>query len=225
MVCGLDFVARSWTVCMRGSVVEIGTFLVCASARGHALIDRELYLPESRTADCVRCRAAGVPDEVEFATKPRQAMAMLERAFTAGIRFGWITADEAYGQVKYLRVWLEEHGAAHVLCTKRNDTLITTTGGEARADASGRRASRAGMAAIVGRRGVRATRVRLGSGGDPHLLAARTQTLVAGTALDHRPDCPQPRPSPTQRIRASDIGRSAVEDEAQRSRQQGRPSS
>jgi SRSO17 transposase len=113
---------------------QIGTFLAYASQRGHALIDRELYLPESWTGDRDRCRAAGIPDEVEFATKPRQAMAMLARAFDAGVPFGWVTADEAYGQAKYLRVWLEERGAAHVLAIRRSDTLITTTGGERRAD-------------------------------------------------------------------------------------------
>jgi SRSO17 transposase len=65
---------------------QIGTFLAYVSARGHALIDRELYLPESWTTDRDRCRAAGVPDEVEFVTKPRQAMAMPARAFDAGCR-------------------------------------------------------------------------------------------------------------------------------------------
>ncbi len=113
---------------------QVGTFLAYRSRWGHALIDRELYLPESWTEDRDRCRAAGVPDEIEFATKPRHAMAMLERAITAGVPFGWVTADEAYGQVKYLRVWLEEQKRAHVLATKRNDTLITTVGGQARAD-------------------------------------------------------------------------------------------
>ena len=113
---------------------QIGTFLAYASARGHALIDRELYLPESWTADRERCRNAGIADEVEFATKPRQGMTMLERAITAGVPFAWITADEAYGQVKYLRVWLEQHDAAYVLATKCNDTLITTEAGERRAD-------------------------------------------------------------------------------------------
>jgi hypothetical protein len=113
---------------------QIGTFLAYASDSGHALIDRELYLPEPWIADRDRCRGAGIPDEVEFKTKPRQAMAMLARAFEAGVPFAWITADEAYGQVKYLRVWLEEHDAAHVLSTKVNDTLITTGGDEARAD-------------------------------------------------------------------------------------------
>jgi SRSO17 transposase len=105
---------------------QIGTFLAYASDRGHALIDRELYLPESWTADRDRCRAAGVPDEVEFTTKPRQGMVMLERAMIARVPFAWVTADEAYGQVKYLRVWLEERDVAYVLATKCNDTLITT---------------------------------------------------------------------------------------------------
>src|SRR3569623_1478119 len=51
-------------------------------------------------------------------------MAMLGRAFAAGVPFSWVTADEAYGQVKYLRVWLEQHDAPYVLATKRNDPLI-----------------------------------------------------------------------------------------------------
>jgi SRSO17 transposase len=70
-----------------------------ASPRGHELIDRELYLLEPWIADRDRCRRVGIPDEVEFATKPRQAMEMPARAFAAGVVFGWVTADEAYGQV------------------------------------------------------------------------------------------------------------------------------
>jgi SRSO17 transposase len=114
---------------------QIGTFLGYASAAGHALIDRELYLPESWTSDRARCGAAGVPDGVEFATKPRQAIAMLDRAFAAGVPFSWVTADEAYGQVKYLRVWLEEHDAAYVLATRCDDDVLTTDLGHGRADA------------------------------------------------------------------------------------------
>jgi SRSO17 transposase len=113
---------------------QIGVFLAYASAAGHALIDRELYLPESWTGDRDRCRAAGVPDEVEFATKPRQAIAMLARAVAAGVPFGWVTADEAYGQVKYLRVWLEQRDISYVLATRRNDDMLTPDGRTARAD-------------------------------------------------------------------------------------------
>ncbi|MGF0316474.1 IS701 family transposase [Nocardia fluminea] len=113
---------------------QIGVFLAYASRHGHALVDRELYLPESWTEDRERCRSAGIGDEVEFATKPRLVMSMLERALTAGVPFRWFTADEAYGQVKYLRFWLEQHDIAHVLATRRNDTLVTTGLGQARAD-------------------------------------------------------------------------------------------
>lgn len=107
---------------------QIGVFLAYASAAGHALIDRELYLPESWTGDRERCRAAGIPDEVEFATKPMLAQAMLARAIEAGVPFGWVTADEAYGQVKYLRVWLEERDVSYVVATRCNDDVMTTDG-------------------------------------------------------------------------------------------------
>ena len=53
-----------------------------------ALVDRELYLPKSWTDDRVRCRVAGVPEEVGFQTKPQLGQAMLERTLTAGCRLG-----------------------------------------------------------------------------------------------------------------------------------------
>jgi SRSO17 transposase len=83
---------------------QIGTFVAYAGTRGHALIDREWYLPEPWIADQDRCQRVGIPEDTESETKPRQAMAMLARAFEAGVPFAWVTADEAYGQVKYLRL-------------------------------------------------------------------------------------------------------------------------
>src|ERR1700722_6828843 len=71
---------------------QVGVFLAYASVHGHALIDRELYLPQSWTEDRVRCRAAGIPDETEFATKPQLAQAMISRAIEAGVPFAWFTA-------------------------------------------------------------------------------------------------------------------------------------
>src|SRR5262247_3537105 len=58
---------------------QVEVFLGYVSGLGRVLIDRELYLPASWTDDRERCRAAYVPDEVEFATKPQQAQSMLER--------------------------------------------------------------------------------------------------------------------------------------------------
>jgi len=54
---------------------QVAVYLTYASAAGHAMIDRELYLPKSWTGDRDRCAAAGVPAEVEFATKPAPALA------------------------------------------------------------------------------------------------------------------------------------------------------
>ena len=52
---------------------QVAVYLTYAARAGHALIDRELYLPRSWTSDRARCRAAGIPEEVTFATKPKLA--------------------------------------------------------------------------------------------------------------------------------------------------------
>ncbi|WIN00810.1 IS701 family transposase [Actinoplanes oblitus] len=113
---------------------QIGVFLAYRSTRGHALIDRQLYLPAVWTDDRDRCRAAGVPDEVDFATKVQMAREMLARAFAAGVPAAWVTMDEAYGQWKSLRVWLEDHDQPHVVATRCNDDVVTTSMGRARVD-------------------------------------------------------------------------------------------
>ncbi len=86
---------------------QIGVFLAYAAPDGVALIDRELYLPKAWTDERARCREAGIPEEVGFATKPQLARAMLERALAAEVPHAWITADEVYGQDRRLRLWLE----------------------------------------------------------------------------------------------------------------------
>jgi SRSO17 transposase len=102
---------------------QIGVFAAYVSPAGHALVDRQLYLPQSWTEDRARCRAAGVPDEVEFTTKPHMAIDMLQRLLDAAVPFGWVAADEAYGRAKFLRVWLHERRIPYVLATARNDDV------------------------------------------------------------------------------------------------------
>jgi SRSO17 transposase len=103
---------------------QLGVFLAYRSSRGHALIDRELYLPKSWTDDRARCREAAVPDSVGFQTKSQLAQHMLERALDAGVPVAWVTADEAYGQDGSLRWWLEQRDVAHVLATRRTQQVI-----------------------------------------------------------------------------------------------------
>jgi SRSO17 transposase len=103
---------------------QVGVFLAYASPRGAALVDRELYLPESWTGDRARCRAAAIPDAVGFQTKPQLARAMLERALDAEVPVAWVTGDEAYGSDGRLRLWLEACQVPHVLAVKRTQHVI-----------------------------------------------------------------------------------------------------
>jgi SRSO17 transposase len=52
-------------------------FLGYACAAGRALLDVRLYLPWSWVADPGRCAAAGIPADIEFATKPQLALQMI----------------------------------------------------------------------------------------------------------------------------------------------------
>jgi SRSO17 transposase len=105
---------------------QLGVFLAYASPKGRAMIDRELYLPERWTDDPARCRAARVPEQVAFRTKPELARVMLERALDAGVPASWVTADEVYGGSPALREWLEGRGVWHVLAVKCTEPLAVS---------------------------------------------------------------------------------------------------
>lgn len=113
---------------------QLGVFLAYASPKGRALVDRELYLPRSWTGDSQRLAAAGVPEGTGFRTKPQLLQLMIGRAVAAGIPFGWVTADEAYGDNGPLRGYLEEQGIAYVLAVACAHVLATPAGRH-RADA------------------------------------------------------------------------------------------
>jgi len=93
---------------------QVGVFLLYASSKGSAFIDRTLYLPEEWTQDRVRGLEAGIPDEVEFATKGDLAKLMLERAYASEVPADWVVGDTVYGYDE-LRVWLEEQQKNYVL--------------------------------------------------------------------------------------------------------------
>jgi SRSO17 transposase len=124
---------------------QLGVFLAYASRKGRAMIDRELYLPERWTDDPGRCRAARVPEQVGFRTKPQLAQLMLERALDAGVPAAWVTADEVYGGSPALRGWLEGRGVGHVLAVKYTEPLEV----QAVDTPAGGRASAAQLAAVV----------------------------------------------------------------------------
>jgi SRSO17 transposase len=99
---------------------QIGVFLAYATARGHTFLDRALYLPEEWAGNQQRRRAAGVPEEIRFATKPVLARQMIERALENGIAARWVSGDSVYGNDGKLRLWLEEQNLAHVFGVSGN---------------------------------------------------------------------------------------------------------
>ena len=125
---------------------QLGVFLAYASPRGRAFIDRELYLPRCWTDDPDRSRAARVPEEVGFLTKPQLARVLLGRALDAGVPASWVTADEAYGGDPALRGWLEARGVSYVLAIKCSERLAVPSPGSRDGSA---RVSAEGLAAAV----------------------------------------------------------------------------
>lgn len=108
---------------------QVAVYLTYAGRRGHALIDRALYLPASWTEDSARCDAAGVPaQDRRFATKPALAQAMITAALDAGTPASWVAGDEVYGADPGLRAELESRGIGYVLAVACSHRVLTAAG-------------------------------------------------------------------------------------------------
>jgi SRSO17 transposase len=112
---------------------QVAVYLAYAGRDRHALIDHELYLPRSWIDDPDRCREAGVPADVEFATKPALAAGMLTRAVQAQVPARWVAGDEVYGDAPDLARECEYHRIGYVLAISRDRQVVTAAGRE-RAD-------------------------------------------------------------------------------------------
>ena len=106
---------------------QMGVFLSCVTARGHGLIDRELYLPEQWCTDAARRHAAHIPDHVSLQTKPELGRQMLERTLAAGLTVCWVVADTVYGHSSDLRLWLEQQALSYALAVPSHEVLAVQT--------------------------------------------------------------------------------------------------
>ena len=82
-----------------GKTANCQTLVSLTLTRGEVpvMIALRLFLPESWTSDAARLKRAGVP--VEYPTprsKPEIALAEIDRAMAAGVRFGCVLADARY---------------------------------------------------------------------------------------------------------------------------------
>jgi SRSO17 transposase len=103
---------------------QIGVFLLYASDRGAAFIDRALYLPDEWMGDAARRDEAHIPEQVGFATKGELARDLLARAFAAGVPARWVVGDTVYGGDE-VRRWLEEQGRSYVLAVPSTHGIWT----------------------------------------------------------------------------------------------------
>jgi SRSO17 transposase len=94
---------------------QVAVFLSYATSKGHVFLDRRLYLPEKWCEDRERRKKAGVPEDVEFASKPKLALEMLEHAWDQGVPMQWVVGDEVYGDTGYFRRGISGHKRRYVL--------------------------------------------------------------------------------------------------------------
>lgn len=112
---------------------QIGVFACYVAPRGHAFIDRELYLPKSWTDDKARMAKAHVPQEIidgasgGFATEPVLARVMIERAIAAKVPFFNVVADTVYG-VGDIEMALRRAGKGYVLGVKSSNDPFRSWG-------------------------------------------------------------------------------------------------
>ena len=108
---------------------QVAVYLTYAAPRGHALIDRALYLPRSWADDHDRCAAAGIPHRQRgFATKPTLAATLIDRAVAAQVPAAWVASDEVYGADPRLRAAIRGHGLGYVMAIAANRRVPTHAG-------------------------------------------------------------------------------------------------
>jgi SRSO17 transposase len=74
-----------------------------------------LYLPEGWTQDKKRREAAGIPEQVQFQTKPQIALQQIRRAVEEEVPRGVVVADAGYGVDGQFRAGVTELGLEYAL--------------------------------------------------------------------------------------------------------------
>ena len=106
---------------------QVAVYLAYTTPQAHALIDQRLYLPRAWTDDPARLQKAGIPANVDFATKPELARQMIAAALEH-TPDAWVAADEVYGRNPDLRTFLEESRIGYVMAIAATDRLSIPRG-------------------------------------------------------------------------------------------------
>jgi SRSO17 transposase len=116
-------VARQW--CGRLGKKEncqLGVFLAYASSRGHALIDRRLYLPRDWVGDPARRAECHVPADLTYRKTWEIAHDLLCRS-GPGLPHRWVVGDDEFGRASEFRAALRRDGERYVLDVPCNTNI------------------------------------------------------------------------------------------------------
>jgi len=102
---------------------QVAVSLSLATVEGSVPLSYRLYLPREWTDDKPRCKRAGVPKEVRFATKGEIAWAQIEAALEAGIPRGTLLMDAGYGDEAALRDRLTAQNLTYAVGIKSLTTV------------------------------------------------------------------------------------------------------
>src|SRR6516225_477507 len=99
---------------------QVGVFLVGATPGGSALLDHQLFLPESWCVPTPEARdrreRAHIPEELPFRTKPQIAAELVRNVAVMGtVTLDWVVADSEYGRAGHFLDELEQLEQRYVL--------------------------------------------------------------------------------------------------------------
>jgi len=102
---------------------QVAVSLSLATADASIPVTWQLYLPRSWSEDRARCETVGVPESVEFLSKPQIAIAQLREALERGVTLGIVLADAVYGVDNAFREAADELDLEYVVGVKGNTML------------------------------------------------------------------------------------------------------
>ena len=141
---------------------QVAVSLTLATAHAHVLVDMDLYLPESWAADRKRCRAAKIPDDVEYRPKWEIALEQIERAVAANLPRGIVLADADYGNKARFRERLDELKLSYAVAIQKN-TCVRLVQGTGRRREVGERVSVEDLAFVLDPKQIRKVTWREGT--------------------------------------------------------------
>ena len=106
---------------------QIAVSLSLANHHASLPVAYQLYLPEGWAKDAERRKKAAVPEEIEFATKPKMALRQIEWAVDAGLPRGVVLMDAGYGHDLSLRKRLTELELAYSVGIRGKTLVVGST--------------------------------------------------------------------------------------------------